>query len=283
MSGLADVWKPVIGVIAHGLAHGLAHGVIAMAKKQLQKGKPKKSDWRTNYGHCLHIPEDHRVPDVPGKLNKTHALSATGDSWEQAIYRRCELALDRTQCKLPLPGFSESALFLVKRVVVTWDEHRYDMFDKIPCEHPREPFLAFHGTKESNFDKILYNNFDTTLKSLDKGWFGNGAYFTTSMIYAQHYINFRGLSPNSGFQLPQKGRTVNIIAAMLKPGKTFRVVDMSKMGKPCEAGYDSHSVSVKPTDDFTPTADNDGVVDEWVIFDSRRILPRYIISIQRIQ
>ena len=112
--------------------------------------------------------------------------------------------------------------------LVLWRNDRDHEIARIPnVQGQREPFLAFHGTKAEKFESIMKDNSDRHLKVLDDGCFGEGCYFTTNLVYASNYINLRGLDYTTSFQLSEKGRTAFIYGALLKPGRTYRITDMS--------------------------------------------------------
>ena len=144
-----------------------------------------------------------------------------------------------------------------------------------------EPFMAYHGTSLSNLSDIISEGFDVSKKVMDAGYIGRGVYFTTNVVYASHYINFRGVDRTTGFQLPKRGSTVYVIAALLKAGRTYRATNMALHGEPCKEGYDSHMAYVNAANEFKPCDKAEAAADEWVIFDRRRICPRYIIGIKR--
>ncbi len=73
-------------------------------------------------------------------------------------------------------------------------------------------------------DPIFSDGFNPQLRALDDGWFGNGAYFSTNIVYAAHYIKFRGMGFTTGFKLPAPGHTAYVIGALLKPGRAYQVL-----------------------------------------------------------
>jgi hypothetical protein len=69
-----------------------------------------------------------------------------------------------------------------------------------------------------------------------------------------------------------------------QPGEGAGFKDMSKHGKPCEEGYDSHVVHVRKRkregsyhDDFFPDSKENSTADELVVFHSNQILPWFLV------
>lgn len=102
------------------------------------------------------------------------------------------------------------------------------------------------------------------LSKKDKGWYGQGIYFTQLPNYGEFYIN------NC---LSEHGESFSLVLSWVLMGRPFPVT--AKMdGVECMPGYDSHFCLVKG---FAPCAEvDDPTGDEIVIFRSAQVLPRYI-------
>merc|ERR1719282_702304 len=188
-------------------------------------------------------------------------------------------------------GFQGNVRFDIPEVRCLWNPQQYQEFDKI--DDGCEPLLVFHATNWENLHLIVENNFDPQ-RSVD-GWFGNGAYFTTNMVYSQHYIrlkehnSFRGKSSSHALQLPKVGNVVQVIGVLIKPGKTMEVTSRDEYrNRPAESGYQSHHAWVNPEKQwscgFLPVPSKErAAADEYVMFDKMRILPRFLISLRRLE
>jgi len=246
-------------------------------------------DWTKSYIHPLYIP-----PYIRGMrdIGEESFLLNDPDPWVTAQFLEFQQHLDQWPVAqktwlsdlLHISGFTEDVSkirFSITGFKMLWDKDRFDLFDQLPGD----PFLAYHGTTKDSFSNIFMQNIDPTLRKLDDGWYGNGAYFTTNMIYAAHYIRFRGLGSTTSFKLPKPGNAVYILGVLLKPGRTFQVTDMSLRGMPCKPKYDSHKVFVAPAGkvrkEFLPVDKSQAIADEWVMFEQWRICPRFVIEVLR--
>jgi len=176
--------------------------------------------------------------------------------------------------------------------------------------------MCFHGTQLKNMRSIVKNGFSA------KGhgcWYGNGAYFTNNIPYAQHYIGsqdkdlasgnwapakVRGKDPEWGIRLPQLDHTVYVIGCFLRPGNVKVVPpDETPPGsgyrgpyrdKPKDPAFDSHVAWVTPQSEgnfgFRPMKKEQVeknpkllTIKEYVIFDEARALPRFIFGLKRIK
>lgn len=231
--------------------------------------------------------------------------------WSDAIYRRVEMKLAQhhtNAAKFNLKGvgddLKEDLRWGVDSIRLIYDAKRMDEFNEVPSRKDAwEPCLAFHGTQLSNFRGIIRDNFEVDRPG---GWYGNGAYFTSNLVYSQHYIGGVGRAPplqytQYGFLLPKIGNVVYIFGAMLKPGRCARVPEdttppgQSYQGiyrnKPKDPDFDSHIALVSnrvPSNPssvgFRPVANwKDSFAEEIVIFEKRRILPRFIIGLKRLE
>jgi len=249
-------------------------------------------DWKKSSVHPLHVPAHIRgLLDV----GEESFVFSEPDPWVDARFCEFQSKLDGWPVAVSTLlgglfsklGFVEdpgNIYFHVAGLKVLWNADRDDLFDQLPGE----PIFAFHGTNKQNFSGIFASNFDPTLRSLDDGWFGTGAYFTTSLMYAAHYLHM-GSGCTTQFRMPRPGESAYVIGAWLKTGRVFQVTDMSSTGKSCKVGYDSHKAYVKPptsimgTDEFFPTDESSAVADEIVIFEQVRICPRFIIELSRLR
>jgi len=187
-----------------------------------------------------------------------------------------------------------------------YSKEKYDEYSQVALQHDFENGLYFHGTLLQNLRPIYENGFLIPKGIGADNWYGNGAYFTNALPYAQHYIgrqedqqrSLRGQDQKSGFQRPQQGNVVYVIGALLKPGTCALVPpDSSPPGggyvgphrrvDDPEPGFDSHVAYVTPTSPgmfgFRPCAKNPDYkenIQEMVIFDAKRALPRFIIGLK---
>jgi hypothetical protein len=92
----------------------------------------------------------------------------------------------------------------------------------------------------------------------------------------------------------RKGERFQLILSNVIMGKTLTITDMSYYGKPCKPGYNSHSLIVtkqpggaKPPPFLYRVVRKIPVIhkalslpygDEIVVFDTKQVLPTYIVS-----
>jgi hypothetical protein len=133
--------------------------------------------------------------------------------------------------------------------------HRY-FYEK--HYHASEPIrTVYHGTLAANIPSIVQNNLDMKNQGQkDSGWFGGGLYFSKYADYCLMYA-----SPN--LKPPTAGKTCKLIQFDILPGRIHQLTNM-KVGEPRTPLFDSH---VSPNG------------FEYVMFDSRHILPRYVLTI----
>ena len=199
-------------------------------------------------------------------------------------------------------------IFSVHRI---HNDQAFTDFDKI--EPKDECDLYFRGIQLQKFRDIVNHGFVVPATGTDY-WFGNGLYFTRCLPYAQHYIRkelvtneLRGKNSNSGFQLPQVGNVVYVLGCYLKPGTlkevpkddtppfkgyagAYRNKDKQDIDLIHEAAgednYDSHVAYVSPNNPgfmgFRPVERKDSKgLEEFVIFNSKRVLPSFVIGLRR--
>lgn len=116
---------------------------------------------------------------------------------------------------------------------------------------------VYHGTRPENIPLILKNNFDVDKKGkTDDGWFGAGIYFSQHADYVMMYYT------TGSFNLVQVGDKGKLLQVDILPGRIKRL-DQAHLGAARTINYDSH---------VTPNG------FEYVMFNKRHILPRYVIS-----
>jgi len=151
-----------------------------------------------------------------------------------------------------------------------WDSNQNNSLSILPM---------LQGTAEETLWKISQTNF-ATIATLDKGWYGRGIYFTSSVDYATYYS--KKASKNSLLSY--------LMLAYVIPGNIFPVIEDHDdvndglEGKPViNTGYQSHYVHVWPPGNskvgrINPSQDN--FVDELVVFQDAQTIPRYCIILQ---
>jgi len=94
---------------------------------------------------------------------------------------------------------------------------------------------------------------------LDNGWFGAGLYFSR---HADYVMAYKTTSDKlNDIQADQSGQ---LLQFDILPGRIYQTTSEENFkGAPRQVGYDSHV----PPNGF-----------EYVMFDSRHVLPRYVIS-----
>jgi len=146
---------------------------------------------------------------------------------------------------------------------------------RIPWNSPgdRVPVIPMlHGTGQASAWKIVANGF-STLSQVDKGFYGNGMYFSSSASYVMPYLINKSAPA--------------LVVCMVCPGNTFPVVESrsdekSLLGLPIRPGYQSHYVLT--TADGNPCTSRllDGqYFDELVIGQESQVVPVYVIELER--
>eukprot|EP00930_Biecheleria_cincta_P081729 TRINITY_DN7100_c0_g1_i1.p1 TRINITY_DN7100_c0_g1~~TRINITY_DN7100_c0_g1_i1.p1 ORF type:complete len:517 (-),score=86.02 TRINITY_DN7100_c0_g1_i1:132-1682(-) len=245
---------------------------------------------------------------TPAQIDETlrpfKLLSRTGDKWERFVYDKFDTLLGAWPPGMADCGFSSVATWEIDSVRLIYDQAKEEDFRSVPVKSDVEPLLAFHGTQLCHFRSVVKNNFRV---SAPGGWYGNGGYFTTNLPYSQHYIG--GIKPDKdlarfkdaehGILLPKIGHTVFIFAALVKPGNVSIVEkDTTPAGKGYTGKYrdqpkdpnpdiDSHLAYVSPAGPglfgFRPVGDrSEAGADEFVIFDQKRVFPRFIVGLKRL-
>jgi len=135
--------------------------------------------------------------------------------------------------------------------------------------------MLFHGTKTQHFASIFEQGFIFKAQT-DSGYFGQGYYFSSFPEYALSYSH----------QSCSANKPVHLIASYVCLGKSYEVKDMSFQGNPqLKPGYDSHYVRVVGPH-FYPLAMNPEykgsypVYDEYVVTETWRVLPRFVITLR---
>jgi len=122
---------------------------------------------------------------------------------------------------------------------------------------------GYHGTGSDSVKYITRSNFRLPTSGkptrtdgwFGSAWFGLGVYFSSHPDYCIKYCVAPGERIGIGFA----GR---VVRADLLPGRVY-TMDSVNEGCPLEPGYDSHT---------SPSG------YELVLFDTSRILPRYVVS-----
>lgn len=249
--------------------------------------------------------------EIDDTLAPFKLLSRSGSDWEKAMYRR----LDKKLADAPqdcgafemAPGkgnkFVGGVTWEIDSIRIIYDEVMYDEYDKIPIKHDYENGMYFRGVRLQSVRQIIKGGFE--IYGPGSGcWFGNGAYFTKCLPYAQHYIgreadnkSVRSKKADTGLQLCGAGRTVYIMGALMKVGDLAVVPeDQTPPGSGYQGPYrnvdghaancDSHVAYVTPSSEalvgFRPTTKDKSKIDEYVLFDKKRALPRFIIGLKRL-
>lgn len=302
------------------------------------KSRDAEGPWRDNICHPLHTPTAKRQNIDPNWYTETwtqhepcsskddaekekllkpfKALQRNGDAWERMIYKCMDMKLSSVahSCAAFGSKWKDGVKYEIESIRLIYDEKRYDVFSSVPLTHDAEDMVCFHGTQLKNVRGIVKDGFSTKASGC---WYGNGAYFTNNIPYAQHYIgsqtsdgsgNYapapdRGKDPEWGIRLPALGHTVYVFGCLLRPG-SVKVVppDETPPGsgyvgpyrdKDKDKDFDSHVAWVTPQSGglfgFRPMTQAQItsnpellVIKEYVIFDGRRALPRFLVGLKRI-
>jgi len=146
------------------------------------------------------------------------------------------------------------------RKVDEWEWNARRNVHILPCLHGTDLEVA-HNIADTGF---------VALSSLDCGWYGKGIYFTTNCLYALPYF-------------ASKENPAVIIAYTL-PGNIFPVSEHhvstnSLMGKPVQAGYNSHYVLTSK--DGEVWGGEKEHYDELMIEQESQIVPIFILRIDK--
>lgn len=145
--------------------------------------------------------------------------------------------------------------------------------------------IMFHGCSQGPMVGIFKEGFKMMSASIGK-LYGNGHYVTPQAIHAIRYLKFCK-DPKS-----RNADTVTLIAVFVNPGKVKKVDGAEYRNRPITKGFDSHHARVTDGVHYTkmighPVKEHKGypkncVMDEYAVRDSTRILPRFYITLQRI-
>ena len=161
----------------------------------------------------------------------------------------------------------EHSLLVYNKVFVDQYRERYGR----PRNQDNEKVL-FHGTTKENFDGIFHNNFqyNAKVKRTDSGWYGKGIYFSSSPRKALSYA--RSWKHDS---------IVYIICSIVAVGKSLTITNMDYKGRPMHSDYDSHYVRTSCQHGEPISTEEEPFYEEFVIKNSNRILPLFIVGILR--
>lgn len=155
--------------------------------------------------------------------------------------------------------------YVIESMLLVQNEELYDKYVK--CAVHGEEKVLFHGTKSANFDGIFDTNFKN-LHTTDKGWYGQGIYFSSSPEYCATYAK------------PAGSGIMYLICSLVKLGNVYLVKDKSYGGKPMHDNSDTHYVKVDA--DGYPTNAENSFFEEFVIKKSDQILPLYIVGLRKV-
>jgi hypothetical protein len=149
-----------------------------------------------------------------------------------------------------------------------YNEKIYDKYERLNIDKSEK--VLFHGTNTINFDGIFQNNFqcNSGAKATDKGWYGQGIYFSSS--------------PEKALNYAKSGPTVSyLICSLVRLGKTLTVTDLRYKGKPMHQDYDSHYVPIRKDGD--PVSQGEiPAFEEFVIKKNDQIIPLYIVGMLKV-
>jgi hypothetical protein len=118
---------------------------------------------------------------------------------------------------------------------------------------------VYHGTKRENIDSILRENLSMDSQgATDDGWFGAGMYFSRHADYVMQYFTC------GAFRRVRVGDKGIMLRFDILPGRMKRLIE-AEVGAEREDYFDSNC---------TPSE------FEYVMFDSRHVLPRYQIEFE---
>eukprot|EP01126_Amoeba_proteus_P052768 TRINITY_DN6401_c0_g1_i4.p1 TRINITY_DN6401_c0_g1~~TRINITY_DN6401_c0_g1_i4.p1 ORF type:complete len:431 (+),score=81.93 TRINITY_DN6401_c0_g1_i4:247-1539(+) len=124
-----------------------------------------------------------------------------------------------------------------------------------------------HGTSMGTGTAICKTGF-ASLSSLDKGWYGQGIYFTCNAPYAKMYFS--------------KHQDPALLISLIIPGNCYPVIEHPEkenalVGAAMKAGYNSHWVVVKPNG-TVPKKVKKNVYTEIVVAQEAQIIPVYLLE-----
>ena len=131
------------------------------------------------------------------------------------------------------------------------------------------------GTNENAARRIAKNGFGT-VASLDKGWFGQGIYFTSQVPYACNYSKQSEHGNVFLVSLVIPGNPCPITDAPLLKDKSQSPNPSGFLGKSCRPGYQSHYLVVNNGYPSREAVRSDSA-DELVVFEPSHALPLFLI------
>ncbi|CAF2770334.1 unnamed protein product [Rotaria sp. Silwood2] len=159
--------------------------------------------------------------------------------------------------------------YVIDHVSIVYNEQIYDKYQNLTTTDKNERIL-FHGTSTININGIFEQNFqyNSRVKRTDRGWYGQGIYFSRSPKKALNYAK-----SNSAFSY--------VICSLVRLGKTLTVTDMRYKGKPMHPDYDSHYIPVRIDGD--PISKGETLTfEEFVVKKSEQIMPLYITGLLKV-
>ena len=135
----------------------------------------------------------------------------------------------------------------------------FKYFHRMNYNSDRAIRTVYHGTHPDNIAAIIQNNLSMEKKGqLDSGWFGAGMYFSQYADYCMQYHT------TGKFERVKAGDSGKLLQFDILPGRMHQLEEV-KMGGEREMNFDSHC----SPNEF-----------EYVMFDPRHVLPRYVISFE---
>ena len=121
---------------------------------------------------------------------------------------------------------------------------------------------VYHDTRPGTIPAIVRDNLQLShAGETDSGWFGAGLYFSKHADYCMQYYS------TGAFQRVKAGDTGKLLRFDILPGRMHQMQSV-KTGCARKEGFDSH---VSPNQ------------FEYVMFDSRHILPTHVLSFEVLQ
>ena len=161
--------------------------------------------------------------------------------------------------------------FVLEHALLVYNEKLTNQYKSKYGRRDDNEKVLFHGTVKERLDGIFRNNFqyNINVKRIDIGWYGKGVYFSSSPRKALNYA--RSWKHDS---------IVYIICSIVAVGKSLTITNMDYRGREMHPAYDSHYV--RTSWDNGEPIENAGQLyyEEFVIKNSERILPMYIIGIR---
>lgn len=145
------------------------------------------------------------------------------------------------------------------RLTSQFHQSMIDMYER-GYHSTKEPIrTVYHGTRPENIDSIVRENLAMDKKGqTDSGCFGAGMYFSR---YADYCMQYHTTGQWKRVEAGDRGR---LLQFDILPGRQYEV-DHARMVIARRDGFDSH---VSPNE------------FEYVLFDARHILPRYVIDFE---